>query len=89
MPIQQVSTFMTSDGKKHDSLEAAEVHELTLELTATMDAVAEAHDINSRTMVTIKRYLPLFIHELGYVRVPDAPMLDARYNEDEAEREAA
>lgn len=68
MNIKQVATFMTSDGKTFNTLPEAEAHEIGLEMEAEIDRVVAAHEINQRTLVTLKRWLPVFIQELGYVK---------------------
>ena len=87
--IQQVPTYMTTDGQKFDSLEAAEAHELTLKLDTDMDAIGEKHEINSRTMANLKKWVPVFIAELGYAKINAEADLDDAENvvsmEDHAE----
>ena len=71
MPIQQVASFRTSDNKTFDSMAEAEAHELTTSLDGEMGAIGEKHEIADRTMANLKRWVPVFIAELGYVKAPE------------------
>ena len=70
MPIQQVASFRTSDNKVFDTMAEAEAHELTTALDGEMGAIGEKHEIADRTMANLKRWVPVFIAELGYIKAP-------------------
>ena len=83
MAIRQVPLFMTSDEKTFDTLEEAELHELSLELDTDIDGVCSIFDISDRAKATLKKYLPLMINELGYIKNP-AITTPATFEEEES-----
>ena len=71
MGIVTQSKYVTSDGKSFDDLDVAQSHELGLELADAVGEIAAKHEISERMTASLKRYVPLFIHELNYVPRPE------------------
>jgi hypothetical protein len=76
MPISQVTRYSASDGSVFNSIEEAEAHEVRIQADGEMDAFGERHEIAGRTMATLKKYLPLMIAELGYIKAPQQAVFD-------------
>jgi hypothetical protein len=88
MTIQTVPTFMTSDGNMFKTMREAELHELTLELDTQIDIVGVENEIKPRTITMLKRWLPVLINDLGYVKASTAPLFAVATDSPESEQES-
>ena len=58
--MQAVNAFRTTDDKIFFDQAEADVHQRTIDSEAAIEAFAKAHDINGRTLVGLKRYIPMW-----------------------------
>lgn len=85
MAIQQIASFMTSDGKTFADHAEAKIHEASLEMDEGIQAIAEKYEIPSRTLSTLQKWLPIFITELDYIKAQPS----VSFKEEEATEEEA
>jgi len=90
MGIVTRPNFVTSDGKSFTDLAEAEAHELSLQLSEQIEAIAATHEISARMTASLKRYVPLFINELGFTprSEPEAEQPDIDFTDQDAQEAA-
>lgn len=77
MPIQQVARYIASDGIAFDSREDAEAHEVALIAASDMDEFFENNEVPTRTANAVRKWIPIFIAQMDYIKAPQQVCFDA------------